>query len=633
VREFLAFTIVGIVTGSVYAVAASGLVVTYTTSGIFNFAHGAMGMFMAFTYWELRVHHGWPALPALIVVLAGFAPLLGGVVERVLMRGLEGASVGTSLVVTVGLLVGLMGAAQAIWPPEARQLRGFFDPDGFRLAGVFVTWHQVITILAAAAVAGGLWLLLFRTRTGVSMRAVVDDRNLVALTGARPARISQLSWALGASLAALAGILLAPVLQLNILVLTLLVVNAYAAAMFGRLRNLPLTFFGAVVLGLAEAYSVGYLPLRGSLQGLRASLPTLFLFGILLLLPQSRVRPRGRVGASPPLVPSLRRSLVGAAALVFVAFVVSGVLGPADVQRVGQGLVLGIIMLSLVPLTGLGGQVSLCQMTFAGLGAYAMAHAGADGSPAGLIAAVALAAVFGAVVAIPALRLQGLYLALGTMAFAVLMDAWVFPDRRIFGTLGTLNVSRLRLPGVSFEGERAYFMLLAIVFCLMGVGVLALRRGMFGRLLAAMRDSPAASVTLGMNLASTKLAVFTLSAAMAGLGGALYGGLRSTAGTIDFQMFQSLPILLMAVIGGITTVSGALTGGMFLALLPVLQERVPALGGLVFIATGLGAVSLGRNPDGLAALGASGLRRASERYRARRARDATKELRVGAPAA
>lgn len=599
--EFFAFTVVGIVTGSIYAVAAGGLVVTYATSGIFNIAHGGIGMVMAFTFWELRVHQGLPAPLALVLVVFVLAPLFGALVERVLVRGLRGATVATSLVVTVGLMVGLIGLAQGIWKPtEARNLEGFLSPSGFRLGTVFVTWHEAITILTAAGVALFLWLFLSRTRIGIAMRAVVDDRNLAALNGARPDRVSMLSWALGASLASIAGILLAPVLQLNVTVLTLLVVNAYAAAMVGRLRSLPLTFAGALALGLIESYAVGYLPLRGALQGLRPSLPTVFLFAALLLMPEARLRAGRLVGARTPRMPSLGDSIRGAIILVAAAGIVSGFLGPADLVRVGEGIAFGLIMLSLVLLTGYGGQVSLCQMSFAGLGAFAMAKLGADGSALGLVAAVGLAAVVGALVALPALRLQGLYLALGTMAFAVLMDNLFFPNRHVFGFLGSLKVGRLDIFGLSFESERAFFILLALAFGLMGVLVLAIRRGPFGRLLAAMRDSPVACATLGLDLTRTKLAVFMLSAGMAGLAGALYGGLRSAAGPTDFLMFQSLPVLLMAVIGGITTVSGALIGGMIYALLPVVQDRFPSVAGLVFLIVGAAAVSLGRNPNGIA---------------------------------
>jgi branched-chain amino acid transport system permease protein len=596
--EFLAFTIIGIVTGAIYAIAATGLVVTYSTSGIFNIAHGAIGMLMAFMYWELRVNHHWPAPIALIVVIFFIAPALGAVIERVLIRRLRGASVAQALVVTVGLMVMLLGIGQSIWTPTTgRQLDLFFGQGGFRLLGITVTWHDLITIIAGVAVAIFLWFLLSRTRIGIAMRAVVDDRNLLSLNGARPDRVSMLSWALGASLAALAGILLAPVLQLNHLVLTLLVVNAYAAAMVGRLRSLPMTYVGGLALGLVESYAIGYIHLQGWLIGLRPSIPTLFLFAALLLLPESRLRAARLAGAISPRVPTRKMSLLGGVILIGAAVVFSRVLGSGDLIRVGQGLAFALVMLSLVPLTGYGGQVSLAQMTFAGLGAFAMAKVGANGNIFGLVAAGGLAAAVGALIALPALRLQGLYLALSTMAFAVLMDNLFFQN--VLGNLGSVPVARLKFLGLHFESERVYFVLLAVAFALLSLLVIWVRRGSFGRKLAAMRDSQVACATLGLSLARTKLMVFMLSAAMAGVAGALFAGLRGAAGPTDFLMFQSLPILLLAVIGGITTASGALIGGLSFALLGVVQEKIPAIGGLTFLLVGFGALSVGRNPNGV----------------------------------
>src|ERR671923_1420897 len=591
-KDLLAFTIIGIVTGSIYAVAASGLVLTYTTSGIFNFAHGGIGMFMAFTYWELRFNHGWPAPLAIFMVVCVFAPLMGALIERVLMRNLAGQATGTSLVVTIGLMVMLMGLAQGIWPPQARQFPEFFAGGGFRVAGIFVTTHQVITIVVTAVAAGVFWYLLNRTRTGVAMRAVVDDRSLAALNGASPARISMLSWALGASLAAVAGILIAPILNLEILNLTLLVVYAYAAAVFGKLKSPPLTFAGGVILGLVQAYLELRFLHTDKVPGLRGSMPTLMLFVVLMLMPEERLRVGRLAGERGPRVPSFIESVRGGALLIVAAVAVSFVLGDADLQRFGQGLSLGIVMLSLVMLTGYGGQTSLAQMTFVGMGAFAMARFGAGGNPLGLLMAPILAAPIGAIVALPALRLQGLYLALATMAFGVLAELMLFPRSWLFGS-STKEVPRLDVLGISFASEQMFFILLAVAFAILGVLVLMLRRGRFGRLVSAMRDSPAACTTLGVNLTTTKLGVFALSAAMAGLAGAFYGGLRGSAPTNHFLMFQSPPVLLMAVIGGITTVSGALVGGLLLGLLQT-QEATGALAGLVFLFTGAAAVSLGR---------------------------------------
>jgi len=599
VDQFLSFTVLGIVTGAIYAVSASGLVLTYATSGIFNIAHGAIGMFMAFTYWELRVHHNWPAPIALILVVFILAPLFGALIERVMMRGLRNASVATSLVVTVGFMVALIGLAQNIWDPqEPHVLQRFFYPHKFKVFGINVTAHDAITIAVGVALAVFLWFLLNRTRVGLAMRAVVDDRNLLGLNGARPDQVSMLSWAIGASMATVAGILLAPILQMDVIGLTLLVVNGYAAAMVGRLRSLPLTYLGGLTLGLIETYAISYLNLSGWLIGLRPSIPVLFLFIALLALPEARLRSGRLIGASMPRVPGPRKAVLGGVGLVAGAGVLSFILSNANLIRAGQGLALAIIMLSLVLLVGYGGQVSLCQMTFAGVGAFMMGKYGGDGSIFGILLAGGVAAVVGGLVALPSLRLQGLYLALSTMAFALLMEKMFFQNEHIFGTGGSLKIGRLDIFGISFDGERAYFVLLAFVFAAFGVFVLWIRRGSFGRVLAAMRDSPVACATLGLSLTRTKLAVFMIAAGMAGIGGALLGGLKTTAGTIDFLMLQSLPLLLLAVIGGITSVGGALLGGMLFAL-PTLVSWA-WVGELQFLWTGIAAVTIGRNPNGVA---------------------------------
>ncbi|MGH2685237.1 MAG: ABC transporter permease [Actinomycetota bacterium] len=587
------------VTGAAYAVAASGLVVTYTTSGVFNIAHGAVGMVMAFLYWQVRFDWGWSTPVSLFLVLFVAAPLFGLLVDRTLARNLNRASLVSSLVVTIGLLLLLMGVAFRVWPPEGRQVEGFFSPGGFDLGPVFVSWHSATTVLVAAAVAVGLRLLLFGTRTGITMRAVVDNRMLAALNGGRPSLAGSLSWALGSMLAALAGILLAPVLQLSVEALTLLVVNAYAAAMLGRLRSLPLTFAGAVVLGLLESYAIGYLPTTGVFANIRLAIPTLMLFLVLLATPEVRLTAGSAVAARMPPMPSLRRTLVAGAVLVAAAYAFASVANEETLSKVAPGLALALVALSLVPLTGWAGQVSLCQMTFAGVGAFAAVKIAAGGSPIGLVAAAALAAPVGALVALPALRLRGLYLALATLAFAVLADNVFFNHEDVFGGFGALRIDRLEIGGLSFAGIRSYFVLLALVFALVSIGLLALRRGRFGRRLSALRDSPAACATLGMDLTMTKLMVFALSSAVAGLGGAMLAMLDQTATARSFTMFSSLPVVLLAVLGGITAPAGALAGGLVLAAFPVLAEEVSWLSALSLLGPGFIGVTLARQPDGL----------------------------------
>ncbi|MGK2929537.1 MAG: branched-chain amino acid ABC transporter permease [Acidimicrobiales bacterium] len=612
--QFLTFTITGLVTAALYAVAASGLVVTYTTSGIFNFAHGAFGMFAAFTYWQVRHDWGWPAPVALIAVLGIGAPLFGALVERFVLRGLRNVPEVIQLVVSVSLLFGVYQAALEVFPPRGRRMPSFFDGNQIDLGVVNLTWHDAITVVAAILTAVLLRLILFRTRSGVVMRSVVDDADLCRLNGGRPDRASMLAWALGTGLAALAGILLAGSQgSLSHIPLTLLVVNAYAAALFGRLRSLPLTFVGAVVIGLAEAYGIGYLsldePFRSiagveispalSLTGLRPAIPIVALFVVLLFLPALRVRAGAQLQSREDIpAPARRRWLVAIVPVGLLCLAFASAYQGLRTFQIGQGLALAIVMLSLVPLIGYAGQISLAPMAFAGIGAVTMGAWGGDGSPLGLLAAALVTAVAGVIVALPALRLQGLYLALATAAFAVFLDQ-VFFNQNLIMPNGNRSVPRVDLGPISTDSDRAHIVFLGIVFCLVAALVVAVRHSEFGRRLLAMKSSPAACTTLGVDLTATKVQVFALSAAIAGIGGALYGAQLRSVSPPTFQFLQSLPVVLLAVIGGIGAPGGALFGGIVYALsFLVLPDLVPWLRTLLTLGPALAGISLGRNPNG-----------------------------------
>ncbi|HWJ99034.1 MAG TPA: ABC transporter permease [Acidimicrobiales bacterium] len=618
----------GLASAAIYAVAASGLVVTYQTSGIFNFAHGAVAMWAAFVYWQLSSPDAWglPVWLALVLTLGVFAPAFGLLIDKVLMRRLHDASPITRIVVPIGLLVALIQLATVVWSPaESRNLPRFFDGDVVRIAGVGVDYHQIVVFVVAVVVAVALRILLYRTRVGVAMRAVVDSRELAGLNGVSPDRISSLSWAVGCTLAAVAGVLIAPILTLDQTTLTLLVINAYAAAVVGRLRSLPLTVLGAVILGLlreaASRYSTdinawmapgtepGWVPDRaaGLLHTMAGwinveTVPVIMLFIALLVVPQekaslfNRQPDRSRVPN-----PSMRSVAIASAALVVAASIVPSLLDGTALDAVGYGLALAIVALSLVPLMGYGGQISLAPLAFAGIGALVMYEWGSDGNPFALILVVLICGVVGALVALPSLRLKGLYLALSTMAFALFCEKAVFAGVPVFSQ-GDASYERLHLGPVDTSSNRANLVLMAVVFALLGLLVTFIRRGPFGRRLQAMKDSPAACATLGLDLTRLKLQVFALSAAIAGIGGALLGGWRGKVGTEQFALLQGalpgLPLVLMAVVGGIAAIAGVLLGAMLYSMFPLIGDTWPALKNLMTVLPGLAGISLASNPDG-----------------------------------
>ena len=608
---FLSFTVIGIVTGAVYAITATGLVVTYSTTGVFNFAHGAVSMVAAFSFYQCWVAWGWPWWLSLIIIVLIGAPLLGAVVELSFMRRLHGATVERSLMITIGLMLILRGIAQAIWDPATlRPVDEFILPgQNFSIFGVVFSYQDLSVIVVAALIAVGLRLYLRGPRSGVALRAVVDDPELLAMAGAAPHRIARRSWMLGFALAAIAGVFVAPSIGnngLQIDTLTMLVVNGYAAAVVGRLRSLPWTFAGGIMLGLANAYAVGYLPghLPASLVStIDLVIPVVFLFVVLLVLPASRLVAAGRLTRhAPPRVATARQSLSFGVLGVALAVVLSLVTSGTWTTTLTQGLALGIVGLSSVLLTGYAGQVSLAQYSFMGFGAFWMGKAAnGGGSWIGLVAAIAFCALLGALIALPAIRLRGLYLALATLAFSNAAIYGFFSNSSIFPGYGApVAVGRLTIPGLSSISDATMLIEAAVAFALCAGVVLWVRRATFGRRLVALSDSPAAFAGLGLTPAVSKVIVFAVSGAIAGIGGVIYGGQQGGISANDVQLFSGLVLLLLVSIIGLRTATGALIGGIAAASLPVLTAHLPGWTvGLPGAAVGVGINILAFHPDGV----------------------------------
>ena len=594
----------GVALGSIYAMSASGLVVTYTTTGVFNFAQGAIGMFMAFVFWEFTINQGMATLPAVLLTVLVVAPLFGVLLEVLLMRRLVEASLVAQLVVTIAMMFFLIGLATTLWDQNTpRSLPFWFGLSGFHIGDTLVLWHRAIAIGIAMGVALGLRVLLHHSRMGVTMRAVVDNRGLAALHGARPERISMLAWALSSSLAALAGILVAPEIGVEPLSLTLLTISAFAAAIVGRLRSLPWTFAGAMVLGILYTYATGFLDLSGRWFQLPLAIPSLMLLVALLALPQSRLQ-FAKIGARGQFrarrISTVPEATLGLGVLFVIVLVVSAGMGQVDLNHLTMMVVIGTLLLSFVPLTGWAGQVSLAQITFAGVGAFTMWKvAGSTGNPLGLLAAALVAVPFGFLMALPALRLQGLYLALSSLAFALLGEYLLFGQTEVFGASGR-TLTRPDFLGIDFRNQRTFLIGAMVIFVALGLAVVWMRRGRFGRRLVALRDSEAASATLGVNPIVTKLAVYGLSAAMAGLAGALYALNQTSAVTTDYTFLVGVPLLLLVVAGGVQYMSGAVFGGIVFVLFTLLQQWLgwSILDSLERLGPAGLALGIAQNPDG-----------------------------------
>jgi ABC-type branched-subunit amino acid transport system ATPase component/branched-subunit amino acid ABC-type transport system permease component len=614
--SILGFLITGVALGSIYGVAAQGLVVTYATSGVFNFAQGAIGMFLAFVYWEFRVDIGLPTIVGILLTVLVAAPVMGVLIERGIMRFLTDSPIVAQLVVTIGLMLGLMGLAASVWNPNSstqRVIPTFFGSSGFHIGGTFMPYYRLVTILTGIAIGLLLRFLLYHTRLGITMRAVVDNRDLTVLNGARPASATMMAWALGSSMAALAGIFLAEELSaLDPGTLTLFIVDAFAAAIIARLRSLPMAYVGGLIIGLTISFQENFLSWTGRWTSAPQAIPAALLFIAVLFVKDARIKGRSKPRRTADRIPSTRNALLGFAALIVICVICAATLNRTNQREVTLIVLTAFVMLSLVPLTGWANQISLAQITLVGCGAFATVEWGFNGNVLGLLVAAAFAVPIGMIMAGPAIRLQGIYLALATMAFARMAEFLFFDQPHVFGNgnrpVPPLSVFGLQVEnpfsflGISFAQGAGFLIFTAIVFSIVGMIVIAVQRRAFGRRLVALRDSPDAASMLGMSLTLTKLGVFMFSAAIAGLAGGLFAFYYTSVGTTDFQLTEGLPYLLLLVVGGASVVGGTVVGAIFLVQFAWFNQAFPDNTFLTWFANlgpGLVGIGVGRNPEGI----------------------------------
>ena len=415
-----------------------------------------------------------------------------------------------------------------------------------------VGWDQTAIFIISLVLVAALDYFFRFVRMGMAMRAVVDDPNLISMTGESPARVRRWSWVIGTTFAALSGILLAPSINLDATVLTLLVVQAFGAAAIGYFSSLPLTYAGGLVIGVGAAITTKYVTAMPSLAGLPASLPFIILFIALIVTPRAKLARRRFVPSKSWTeswyAPWRVRLLFGGLFLVLLCFV------PAfagDNMPVYSASVIDVILfLSLGLLIRQAGQVSLCQYAFAAVGAAAMSHFTTTfGLPwlLALLLAGLVAVPVGAIIAIPAIRLTGVFLALATLGFGVLLQQMFYTQNWMF-TTSTLGVTATR-PHVGSLGTDTGFYYVLVAFAVLAVALtLAIRNGRLGRILHAMSDSPLALETHGATVNVARVIVFCIASFMAAIAGALTASLFHFAVGSEFDSFNSLTLVCLVVI-------------------------------------------------------------------------------------
>ncbi len=628
----LQYVIAGLALGGIYAIASAGLVLTYVSSGILNFAFGSIAFFVARFYYYLHIQAGWGIAPAAVVSVVLAGPAIGVLLYFALFRFLRLSSPLIKVVATLGLSVAIPALATLIFGTQAILTVPGLAPlpvHVYRFLGVPVTLDQVIVYICVVATVIVGALVLRYTDVGLKVRAMVDSPSMTALSGTNPGRVSIGVWAVSTFFAALAGVLAAPGIGLDAGKFTLLVAAAFAAVVAARLRSLTIAVIVGLAMGVVTSLAQGYLPPSSQwTTEIVNAIPFAFI-GVFLILSLIRkdtfaelkrvggavdaaITPQGESRLAGTTTSAIERGSLGFVGLYAGPLLLIVLVGFLPLLMSGfwvglgaQAFAYAVIFLSMTLVTGEGGMIWLCQITFAGIGAMTTAQLATNhGWPvlAAIVAGGLVALPIGIIVGFLTIRLGDLYVALVTLTFGLLIEQLVF-TLPLFQNIG-LGVS-INRPGFASSDLKFTYLCFG-VFLVAAFFVWNLRRSSTGLALNAVRWSDPGSRTLGVSVVQMKVIVAGIGALVAGIGGGFLATAQGSAQSANFSTFEGVVWLAVLVSIGIRSNAAAVLAGLSLAFIPaLLQAYLPQwMAPLPQVLFGLGAIGAARAPDGsLAQLG------------------------------
>ena len=590
-NEVIRFALLGLGVGALYAFASQGLIVIYRGTGVLNFSLGATAIAGVFMQWDLQIQHGWPFLLSAVVGVA-WSAFLGAITHWVIMRPLRRASSLVRVIATLGVLVTIQAGVIIRYGSNPRQVDSWLPTNRVTLWGdVGITVDRLILLGIGIASAFGLWLLYRSSQFGLATEAVSESERSAAAIGLSPNKIAVMNWALGSAIAAVAGILVVPIITLQVTAMTALILAALAAALVGDFRSFPIATAAGFALGIGQAL-VGRF---ADQQGLAPSLP--FLVIIVVLVFRGRSLPlRDYYLQQLPMVGNGRMSwdwtLFGCGTIVFLMLTKE----PKWIDALTVTLGVAIVLLSIVVLTGYTGQLSLAQYSMAGFGAFVAGRLVAVfhipfllGLLAGVAAAVPLGIIFG----LPAVRTRGINLAIVTLGLGTSMELMLFRNRNYTGGVQGTQVGNPEIFGfdIGSINHPARYGIFVLVMAMLAVVVVAnVRRGRSGRRLIAVRTNERAAAALGIDVMKAKLFAFALASAVAALGGVVIAFRLSSISYQSFTNFTSITYVGLGIVGGVGYLLGAFVGGtMATAGLnqEILESTWPGVGRWIQLISGI----------------------------------------------
>ncbi|WP_024795306.1 branched-chain amino acid ABC transporter permease/ATP-binding protein [Tomitella biformata] len=626
--QHLVFLVLGLGNGAVFGALALALVLTYRSSGVLNFATGAIALYAAYVYAYLRqgellllipglpnsISIGGPLgmWPALILAVA-IAAVFGLVLYLLIFRPLRTAppvaravaALGLSLVIT-GLVAQKLGTSPVTVSP-------ILPTDVWSSGDIHVNSDRIYFALLIIAVAVVLAVGFRYTKFGLATRAAAETERGAFVSGISPDRIAAYNWMLSSAVAGLAGILIAPIVPLIPVAYTLFIVPALAAAIVARFESVIMAVLAGLVVGALQSEMLylsatyDFLPSSG--------LPELVPLVLILLVLVIRARPLPGRGAiilqTLGRAPRPQRVLPATVVAVAVALIGLFVLHDRYLNGLIVSMILAIIALSTVVVTGYAGQVSLAQLTIAGVAGFSLGpitttlHIPFPFAP--LLAAVA-ATVLGVAIGLPALRIRGLTVAVVTFALAFALEAFWFRNVDFIGS-GGVSVANPTLfgwdlgIGTGHSYPRIQFGILCLlVLTAVAIGVAMLRRSQIGSQMLAVRANERSAAAAGVSVVRVKILAFAIAAFIAGLGGSL---LAYQQQTVTFNSFSALGGLILfgsVYLAGITSVSGGILAGIIGAngLVYIVVDEVFSAGGwFAVISSVLLILTVIANPEGI----------------------------------
>jgi len=633
VTAFLLFLLLGLGAGSVYALLGLGLVLKYRSTGVIDFAQGAVAMWGAYVFVNLRstgaLQLPWIVLPHAIQLTPGpmdlvpalaitlvYGTALGLGLFVLVYRPLLRASPLTKVCASVGVMLAFEAIAVLNFGTTSLATGSVLPSVPIRIADIAFPTDRLYLAGIVVVVAVGLAAVYRWTRFGLATRAGAENETGAALLGISPVGIAGRNWVIASLLATASGVLITPISSLDPTSYTLFVVPALGAALIGRFQSFWVTAGAGLLLGIAQSEITKLQSVWEWLprQGLTDGLPFLV---ILIAMTVSARRLGIRGGPAVDRLPSLgrpSRPILNALILFVLGVVVLVALQGSLRAAFMSSLVTTCICLSLTLLSGLVGQVSLAQMSFVGIGGFVLSHLSADLGipfPFSLILAALCVVPIGVLIGLPALRVRGVSLAIVTLATAAAMDALVFSDAGFTGGLGGRTVAPPSLFGwnLGISDGRVYptitfGVLLLVIVVFVGYCVARLRTSATGRMLVAIRSNERAAAYVGIRVAPAKLYAFAVSAFIAGLAGGLLGYEQGTLSPDVFAAFSSLSLLAVAYVAGIGRIAGAVIAGIMFAsdgFFVSLLDTLLHVGQYQMIVAGVAlAFTAIQNPNGVA---------------------------------